>query len=96
MSEKELGLNPGSNKCQSYDQELDLSPLSLLLVYKDLRTGPPHSLDCSTSKSEHQQLFLSTSTLTSCYVHMPTTVCDPLTLEASAVVWILFIARNRN
>ena len=35
MSEKELGLNPGYNKCQSYDQELNLSPLSLLLVYKD-------------------------------------------------------------
>ena len=35
MSEKEPGLNPGSNKCQFYDQELDLSPLSLLLVYKD-------------------------------------------------------------
>ena len=35
MSQKELGLNPGYNKCQSYDQELNLSPLSLLLVYKD-------------------------------------------------------------
>ena len=50
MSEKELGLNPGYNKCQSYDQELNLSPLSLLLVYKDTKE-PWASLVAQTVKN---------------------------------------------